>query len=231
VDQTPGVTADVDPLAPSSDLVAGSTTTTNVSNPGPEALDRLYRPQALDVPVMTSRDAPIATLDPNKVATVVEVPSTDTAPTAPTNDPVALALAEALGTAAPAAPSPALGPTVQVTEQDIPEVVMFASNPAWVRVTSTDGTVLFEKILEPGEGWALPKTEVPPFLRTGYAGAIYFAVDGTAYGPAGEGATIAREVALGADDLRAIYAPADDLQDIDVGAVIRQAMQRRQDAN
>ena len=32
--------------------------------PQPEALDRLYRPQALEAPVMTPRDGPIAAIDP-----------------------------------------------------------------------------------------------------------------------------------------------------------------------
>ena len=135
---------------------------------------------------------------------------------------MSLALAEALGTDAPPA-----SPTVRVTEEDIPEVVMFAALPAWVRVTSVDGTVLFEKVLDAGEGWVLPKTEVTPLLRTGNAGGVYFAVGGEVYGPSGPGPTIAKQVALNADDLRSVYNVADDLQDIDVGAVIRQAMERR----
>ena len=32
--------------------------------PTPEALDRLYRPQALDVPVLVARDGPISQLEP-----------------------------------------------------------------------------------------------------------------------------------------------------------------------
>lgn len=232
IDQTPGVTADVDPLAPVADFGTPSTVTTNVSRPGPELLDRLYRPEALDVPVLTARDAPIATIDPDKVASVIEVPAGGTpqleSPLAQGagGDPIAQAVADALGV--PTAPT---APVVQVTGQDIPEVVMFASRPAWVRVTGGDGTVLFEKILETGEGWALPKTEVPPSLRSGNAGAVYFAVAGEVYGPAGDGPSIVREVALGADDLRSTYGVAEDLRDIDVGAVIRQAMERQANAN
>jgi cytoskeletal protein RodZ len=225
IDQAPGVTAAVDPLAPASDVVAGTTGGTIVPTPAaPEALDRLYRPQALEVPVFTARDAPISTLDPSRVASVVEGSGAS-------NDPVEAAIAEALGAPIPtAAPTLETPPVIQVTEQDIPEVVMFASRPSWVRVTGTDGTVLFEKILESGEGWALPKTEVPPRLRSGNAGAVYFAVEGEVYGPAGVGASIVREVALGADDLRSSFGVAEDLRDIDVGAVIREAMARREAA-
>jgi len=71
VDQNPGVTAEIDPLAPTPDLVAGVSSGTAL--PTQEGLDRLYRPQALNVPVLTARDAPIATLDPTKLATVIRL--------------------------------------------------------------------------------------------------------------------------------------------------------------
>jgi hypothetical protein len=66
IDQAPGVL----PISirwRAADLVAGSHPPP-ICRPGAEALDRLYRPQALDVPVLTARDAPIATLDPRGVA-------------------------------------------------------------------------------------------------------------------------------------------------------------------
>ncbi len=214
VDQTPGVTAEVDPLAPSSNFGTSATTNdTQIAAPSQDALNRLYRPQTLDVPVLTARDAPIAMLDPSANATVVEASPEGGAPGA-IND----ALAEALGE---------VQPVVQVTEQGIPEVVMFASRPAWVRVTSTDGTVIYEKILDASEGWALPKTETPPLLRTGNAGAIYFAVGGETYGPAGEGASIGRDIALSAEDLRAVYGVTEELTNVDVGAIIQEAVRRR----
>ncbi len=221
VDQAPGVTAQVDPLAPADSLVGVTTNTTTLEAPPQEALVRLYRPQALDVPVLTARDGPIATLDPNKVATVVE------ADEAPEDNAVERALAEALGASSPSLPIAPEPSKVQVLADDVPEVVMYARSPAWVRVKGADDTVLFEKILDAGESWALPKTEEPPLLRTGYAGAIYFVVDGEMYGPAGEGASIARQVALGADDLRAVYNVAEDMTDVDVSAIIEDAIRRR----
>ena len=39
----------------------------------PEVFDRLYRPQALDVPVLVPRDGAIATLDPDQVGILAEV--------------------------------------------------------------------------------------------------------------------------------------------------------------
>ena len=78
-----------------------------------------------------------------------------------------------------------------------------------MRVKSATGTVIFEKVLEPGEEFALPATEEPATLRTGNAGSVYFLVGGETYGPAGEGPSIASKVALGPEDLRGTYAVAD----------------------
>ncbi|MFV2035029.1 MAG: DUF4115 domain-containing protein, partial [Halocynthiibacter sp.] len=39
-----------------------------------EALDRLYRPEALVVPVLVARDGPIAALDPNSFGALAETP-------------------------------------------------------------------------------------------------------------------------------------------------------------
>ncbi|KMW56421.1 hypothetical protein AIOL_001375 [Candidatus Rhodobacter oscarellae] len=222
VDQAPGVTAEIDPLTASPEL-AVDTAGTLLSSPSPtEGLDRLYRPQALDVPVMTARDAPIASLDPTKIATLVEVPDSTPTDVAPLSaDPVSIALAEALGVDLPEAPA------VQVTEKDIPEVVMYASNPAWVRVSAADGTTLFERIMDANETWTLPKTEVTPLLRTGYAGAIYFLVDGQPYGPAGKGATVGKNIALSANDLKSVYGVTSDLEDIDLDAIIQDAVRQR----
>ncbi|MCG6903985.1 MAG: DUF4115 domain-containing protein [Rhodobacter sp.] len=216
VDQTPGVTAQVDPLAPGDSFGAPSTNDTVLATPAPEALDRLYRPQALAVPVLTARDAPIATLDPNTVATMVEAEETPEV----TDALAPRAVADA-GLPRPDAPP------VQVVSNDGVEVVMFAVRPSWVRVQAVDGTVLFEKILDAGEGWALPKTENPPLLRSGNAGAVYFSVNGETYGPAGDGPSIVKQVALGADDLRAVYGTADVSQEIDLRKVIAEAIGRQ----
>jgi hypothetical protein len=49
-----------------------------VTPPTTEALDRLYRPQTLDVPVLIARDGPISTLDPAEVGVLADaVPAID----------------------------------------------------------------------------------------------------------------------------------------------------------
>ena len=57
------------------------------------------------------------------------------------------------------------------------------------------------------------KTEAAPVLRSGNAGAIYFAVNGTAYGPAGEGASVVKNIALSQDALTETYSVANVEQD------------------
>ena len=64
VEQAPVVVADLDPLAGGSTSGGSFDLATGFGGPTTEALDRLYRPQALDVPVLTARDGPISTLDP-----------------------------------------------------------------------------------------------------------------------------------------------------------------------
>jgi len=63
VEQAPTVISNVDPLAGGAGIAAPAIDDgVDIAAPSPEALDRLYRPQALDVPVLVARDAPISTL-------------------------------------------------------------------------------------------------------------------------------------------------------------------------
>ena len=63
VNAAPGVLADVEPLVPAETLVTDAQSPAATA-PSMEAYDRLYRPRALDVPVMVARDGPIAAIDP-----------------------------------------------------------------------------------------------------------------------------------------------------------------------
>jgi len=111
-------------------------------------------------------------------------------------------------------------PAVQVVAADASEVVMFAVRPSWVRVQAADGTVLFEKILDAGERYVLPRTEDAPLLRAGNAGSVYFTVNGETYGPAGSGPSVVKNVALGPEDLTANYAVADLDRDGDLAKIV-----------
>lgn len=211
VENTPTVVADIDPLAggglPASDV--GVDVVAGFEAPSSEALDRLYRPQALDAPVLVPRDGPIATLDP-RVGGAFEAPEADSAPgfvTQATNDLTA----------------PEDGPSVQVTEPARPGVQLVAVRDAWVRVRAADGTVLYETVMTAGDTFDVPQTEEPATLRIGESGAVYFAVNGQHYGPVGPRGAVSSNVALSVENLTQVYAVADLSADSDLAEVVRVA--------
>ncbi|MCF6429991.1 helix-turn-helix domain-containing protein [Leisingera sp. MMG026] len=189
VDQTPAVLADLDPLNSAVLNAAG-----DAQDPAAEALDRLYRPQALDVPVLVARDAPISTLDPSALGNFAapEVPS--------------LALAEA------SLPYEGGGPlqlVPQVVAEVEPGVEMVAVRPSWVQVTAADGSVILETIMDAGQRFEVPLTEDAPRLRTGESSAIYFAVNGEHFGPVGERGQVSKNIDLSMDAITNRFALAD----------------------
>ena len=199
VDEAPTVVAQIDPLSnvgtaaptvvatrpaePAAETVAIAEGTASV-----DVLDRLYRPQALDVPVLTSRDGPIAAINPRETGVLAEVAA---------NDAVEAAVDEALGS------------EVQVIADAKEGVEVLAVRPSWVRVNAADGTVLFEKILDAGERYSVPPLETAAVFRTGNSGSIYFVVDGVTYGPVAPGAQVIKDIALSPEALTQNFAQAD----------------------
>lgn len=211
VDQAPTVVAEIDPLgnvSGAAPLVRSAPAAgVGLASADPvqqqaDQMDRLYRPQALDVPVLTSRDGPIAAINPRLAASAASPEAVDAA------------LAEALDTT---------DKLVQVVANAQPGVEILAVRPSWVRVSSADGTVLFEKILDAGERWAVPQLEEPPVLRAGNSGSVYFAVNGQTYGPAAPGAQVVKNVALSPEALTGAFAVADLDRDADLAAIVNVA--------
>lgn len=219
VEQAPTVVADVDPLAGASrpEALETGAELANVSVPSPEALDRLYRPQALDVPVMVARDGPISTLDPSNVGTLVD--GSGFGGTDGPGPDVMLAGAQ---------PQPGLpeidGPVVQVSESPAPELAIVAVRPAWVRVRSAEGTTLYEGIMNAGDTFEVPANEDPATLRVGESGAVYFAVNGAHYGPVGPRGTVTSNVALSVENLTQTYVVADLDSDADLAELVNVAV-------
>jgi hypothetical protein len=115
-----------------------------------------------------------------------------------------------------AAIAEALGTDVQVVASAQQGVEVLAVRPSWVRVNAADGTVLFEKILDAGERYAVPALEEPPLFRTGNSGSVYFVVDGVTLGPVAPGANVVRDVALSAEALTTALTVADLSSDEDL---------------
>ncbi len=206
VEQAPEIVAELDPVAAAAEFTPlGSEDTLaagTFSGPSIETLDRLYRPEALDTPVLTKRDGPIAALNPDRVGALAPEPEVIVQPS-----DIEVAVAEP-------------EPTVKVLKDDAPEVAVLAVRPAWVQVRSAEGTVLFEKILSPGEQYVPPKTANAPLIRVGESGAVYFSVGGAPYGPVGERGQVTSNIALSAENLTSSYPVANLDADPDLAVAI-----------
>ena len=158
-----------------------------------DQLDRLYRPQALEVPVLTARDGPISTLDPsfsNNFDMRQRLTTSEIA-----NNSLAGNLTEqVLNNNYQEAP-------IQVVQDLPPSIAVLVTENAWVQITGSDGTVIYENIMLPGEEFVLPQLEVPPQLRAGMSGYVYFSVNGELFGPVGSGASVRKNVELSASNI------------------------------
>ena len=209
VNEAPAVVAEIDPLGnidgqasslrSAPDQVADAATA-GVAGFSADPLE-LYRPEALAVPVMTARDGPIAAIDPRLTGVMAQTNATEVLPSAEdlaASDEVQV-LAVAKG------------------------VEIMAVRPSWVRVSAVDGTVIFEKILDAGEKYAVPPLAQAPILRSGNSGSVYFVVDGKTVGPAAPGAQVVKNVSLEAASLIAAYVEADPAADADLAKFVASA--------
>jgi cytoskeletal protein RodZ len=214
VENTPDVLTDLDPISDA--MMAQTAPEDPVALPGSglaapavtartDRLERMYRPEALDVPVMVARDAPIAALNPDEVGTLRSEPP------APAQSTIDSVIAEVVGN-----PDDAQATTPQVLEQAPPGVRLVAVRPAWVRVSGPNGSILFEGILNGGDTYDVPATEEPPVLRVGESGAVYFEMDGNHYGPVGPRGSVTRSLALAPEALTEQYEVADITADDDL---------------
>lgn len=232
VDQTPVVLSDLDPLQgaalSAAPQASGDSAAPRVIEAArADALDRLYRPPALDEPVLTPRDAPIAAIDPRTVGNYT-APGVDV-PLGPEGQisGVDTAIAEAIA---------ATADVPQVVELPPGTVQMVAAYASWVRVRAADGTTIFEGEMSKGDVWEVPQTEEPPTLRTGESGALFFAMAGDCYGPVGASGSITSNLPLHGQALAELYEPVDltvdntlnrmfaDLKQTDIDPAILAAM-------
>ncbi len=173
--------APVSPDVSSSTGVSSNDPGSDLSQAGNIAtLDTLYRPTELEVPVMTPRDGPIASLDPDRIGALVE-----------NNGGI-----NARETAAKIAEN-----TPKVTEDETLAIAIVATRPAWVRVSRADKTIVFERILDGGDSFQVPTGLGTTQLRAGNSGSVYLTVDGAAFGPLGPDTSVIKNVALAPDEI------------------------------
>ncbi|MBO6774878.1 MAG: DUF4115 domain-containing protein [Marinibacterium sp.] len=219
VEEAPVVLTDLDPLESAMRTLSSAPENTNPAR-NSDNLDRLYRPQALDVPVLVARDAPISSLNPDTVGTFGGTTARRTAVAAPDRLPVTENVADAAQRIVDqlAAPNSGDSPRAipQVLEDAAPVLKMVAVRVSWVQVASNDGTVIYEAMMQPGESWVAPQTEEPPLLRTGESGAIYFEVAEKFYGPVGATGAVTKNLPLTIAGLQETYPQVISGQDADL---------------
>lgn len=219
VDETPVVLTDLDPVTRATSL-AGNASETGaarmvgaLSTSEQEGLDRLYRPKALDTPVLVARDAPISMINPRSMGAFASAQTN-------TPDVQAQPVLLADGTVQLAPSAAPIGAVPQVVGQIPGQVQLVAVRPAWVRVRAADGSSVFEGILNAGDTYPIPVTEDPATLRVGESGAIYFAVNGQHFGPVGPRGQVTSNVALSAEAVSQNYAVANISGDQDLARVV-----------
>jgi cytoskeletal protein RodZ len=197
VEQSPGITAQIDTLGSAGSIGGGfgASQIADASPSTPDALDRLYRPQALEAPVLVARDGPIAALDPAANGTLAGVAEVEVA-----------SVDAAVITDDTESSEPTTGVQVLATNTDV--VVLFAVRPTWVQVEAEDGTVLLSKVLDKGETYPVPSIGAPK-VRTGNAGGLYFLADGRTFGPSGGNGTVVKNIELNVAAISTNYAQAD----------------------
>jgi cytoskeletal protein RodZ len=184
VNETPGVASDVSVLSagsnPSDTLpVLNQSSSRSFTSGATLTLDQLYRPQEFDAPTVISRDGPIVQIDPETLGTFAPAPIIVEKPT--------VELVET--------------PPVVVVETGPPTIDVVATRPAWVRVYLPDNSVLFEKILNPGQRYRIPIDLQNPLLKAGNSGSVYLMVGDKSYGPVGSSGGVARKISLVQSDI------------------------------
>ncbi|WP_298801669.1 helix-turn-helix domain-containing protein [uncultured Lentibacter sp.] len=201
VENTPDVLADLDPLA---QVQTGSANGFGEISPemasAADRLDRLYRPQALDVPVLVARDAPIVTLKPSENGSFTNRLSADLA-------------GAVAGDVSPVSPVPSVSPE---------GVVIVAARPSWVRINDAAGGELFSGILNTGDTFDVAQSDgaTPARIRVGESGSIYYIVQGKTLGPTGPRGAITEGFSLAAADLLAALPEANIARDPDLSTVL-----------
>ncbi len=106
----------------------------------------------------------------------------------------------AAATTAPPVPRPA----------DQPRIVLSATADAWMQVRDKSGQVLLNRVLHPGEFWAVP-AQPSLVLTTGNAGGTDILVDGATMPPLGASGAVRRDILLDPDLLKTGKIPSASL--------------------
>jgi hypothetical protein len=159
---------------------------------------RIYRPQALDSPILEPRDGPISSIDPRILGTFGAVNSSmsKNIPLKGFNPKLLIS----------SAPQPKKHTELQLIKARPAKVQLLASEGVWVRIKDVKGITLYEQIMNAGSPVDIPSTEMAPFIdRAGNSGSLFFVIDGKLYGPAGEKSSTVKNISLSSQNIINTY--------------------------
>lgn len=184
------------------------------------SLADLYRQQEIEVPILEPRDGPIAAIDPDHLAPLLlnlPEPEQPKATSAVSEAPIVVApLIQAFYAQGQAAEGAATEVSLAGGADTEPKSVLLqdaasmpvslvAGRAAWVRVYLENGTIIFERILEKGESYALPRGADAPLVWAGNAGSVYVRAGDALHGPLGTGTQAVKDVSLDPELITARY--------------------------
>jgi cytoskeletal protein RodZ len=159
---------------------------------------RIYRPQALDSPLLEPRDGPISGLDPKMLGTFGDINSSSSRNALLTDAKSNLLIS--------ATPQPKKTTELRIIKAEPDRVQLLASEGVWVRVKDSEGNTLYEQIMNAGSPFNVPATEAAPFIdRAGNSGSLFFVINGKLYGPAGEKSSTVKNVSLSSKNIIGTY--------------------------
>jgi cytoskeleton protein RodZ len=123
------------------------------------------------------------------------------APAIPPMSPTSAAAALPPPAAPPASPASATVATAAPPAPDGTRIVLRAKSDAWMQVRDRGGQVLLNRVLHPGDSWAVP-VRANLLLTTGNAGGTELVVDGAATPPLGAPGAVRRDLPLDPDQIK-----------------------------
>ncbi len=184
------------------------------------ALTELYRQQELEVPILRPRDGPIAAIDPDMAGPLlIHVPKAiEPPPGAVANISDVASIPVAVGPLIEAVYAEegkrrVIDVAAALADEYVP-VSIVAERAAWVRIYQANGTILFERILERGESFTLPRGIEAPRIWAGNSGSLYVEMGSELRGPLGSGTRSIRDVSLEPDALVADFPVVEEVPEV-----------------
>ena len=191
VEQPPLLQSDLDPLMVSTLIESsyGQNLIEKNSN-----YSRIYRPQALDTPILERRDGPISGLNPDTLGTFGSV------------NTLKLSVAPKLNSLIGSMPEREKILELKLVKALPDRVQLLATEGVWMRIKDSSGSILYEQIMDSRSPFDVPSTEIAPVIeRAGNSGSLFFIVNGKLYGPAGEKSRTIKNINLSAKSIINTY--------------------------